>query len=146
MAIQDKLVFLFKAPKQDEESDKYEVELKENGFHVNQLKTLDFVYKNLELLKQKLEQPKSYNGIIFSSPRCVYGVKNALNDFDLHNCWKEKYNYVVGNGTCETALKYLNLSCDGKESGNANNLGDIIIASKYIALKLFKCLTIKCYR
>lgn len=132
MAIKNNFVLLFKAPKSDDETDEYESILSENGFLVKQIKTLDFEYKNLQDLNEKLQKPERYNGIIFSSPRCVYGMKNALDDNELNDIWQKKYNYVVGNGTYETAIKCLNLKCDGKESGNANNLADIMIHSNLI--------------
>lgn len=130
MKIINKAVLLFKVPPSNNEDDFYEVMLVKENFNVKQVKTLDFEYKNLDTLKTKLKSPDEYSGIIFSSPRCVFGTKNALCDEKLDAKWKGKSNYVVGSTTHETAIKCLGIDCLGKESGNANNLAVIIIKGK----------------
>lgn len=129
MEIKPASILLFKVPKADAESDDYESLLSNKGFDAKIIKSLNFEYGNLSILKEKLDNPAMFNGIIFSSPRCVTAVQNALGSSDINAQWKGKYNYVVGNGTYDLALKVLCLDCKGKESGNANNLSEIIIQS-----------------
>nr|XP_022910499.1 uroporphyrinogen-III synthase-like [Onthophagus taurus] len=119
MSITKNLIFLLKSQSNDEKDDKYEIILRENGFQVIQVKTIDFKYKNLNLLENKLKCPNDYAGMILSSPRCVLAVKYACK---LPNEWKLKENYVVGEATYELALKELDVECGGKETGNADNL------------------------
>lgn len=114
---------------QVDESDKYAALLEANGYQVNQIKTLEFVFKNLNNLQEKLNNPDKYSGIALSSPRCVEAVCKALDGRKIDDSWKAKRNYVVGEATYEAALKLLELKCFGKESGNAVNLAKIIVES-----------------
>lgn len=132
MQIINNCVLLLKAEKSDESSDKYEVMLTEKGFTVKHLKTLEFAYKNLNELEERLENPQNYNGIIFTTPRSVRAVKEAIGDESLRAEWKEghKLNYVVGEATFKAALNELGLECKGQDSGNATNLAELILCGK----------------
>lgn len=127
MSIIKDYVLLLKSQRNDEMEDEYEVILKENGYKVKQVKTLDFTYVNLEKLKEKLLKPADYSGIVFSSPRCVNAVKLALTNESLRNDWNIKDNYVVGEATHKAALEELNLNCLGKDTGNANILSQVML-------------------
>ncbi|KAF2900463.1 hypothetical protein ILUMI_05715 [Ignelater luminosus] len=147
MQIINNCVLLLKAEKSDESTDKYEVMLTERGFTVKHLKTLEFVYKSLNELKEKLENPQNYNGIIFTTPRSVRAVKEAIGNECLRSEWKDghKLNYVVGEATFNAALNELGLRCKGQESGNANNLAELILCDKDEISKrfLFPCGNLK---
>lgn len=123
-------VLLLKAPK-DEGNDKYETILKENGFNVKYLQILDFDFINLSELQLKLCKENDYTGIIFTSPRAVTATKLCLNygnaSLRIKDRWGSKKNYVVGEATHELVEQDLSLQCQGKESGNANNLAERII-------------------
>lgn len=54
----------------------------------------------------------------------------ALNDKQIDKEWHEKNNFVVGETTFSSAKNQLGLTCFGKDSGNANNLADIILKGK----------------
>lgn len=125
MSVTKKFVLLLKAQKTDE--DEYEVMLRAQGYNVEQLKTIDFNYVNLDKIKSKLLNPNDYSGIIFSSPRCVIAIKLALEDKNLSDDWNLKDNYVVGETTYKTALQELSLKCLGKETGNADVLSQLML-------------------
>lgn len=120
-------VLLLKSQKSEGESDKYEDTLKKRGYASYHVKTLDFKYQNLEVLARKLSNADEFSGIILSSPRCVNAVSQALNGKTISDKWKSKQNFVVGETTGEVALKLLDLTCQGSETGNANNLATKII-------------------
>lgn len=123
-------VLLLKAEKSEETEDKYEAMLTKAGFDVKHVRTLEFQFKNLEELKEKLFKPDSYSGIIFTTPRSVQATCKALNNENLNKRWMLKNNYVVGEATYQHALNDCDLNCKGKESGNAKKLADIIINDK----------------
>lgn len=130
MKLLKKCVLLLKAEKSEEAEDKYESVLMKAGFDVKHLKTLDFKFKNLDELRNKLNKPNNYSGIIFTTPRSVKALCEALNDKNLDSNWRLKYNYVVGETTYEHALNECGLNCKGQESGNAKKLADVIINDK----------------
>lgn len=124
-------VLLLKSQHTDGPVDKYEDLLASNGFEVRQVKTLVFDFKNLTNLKEKLINSDAYQGIIFSSPRCVQAVHLAVeNEKNIILPWRQKYNFVVGENTHTQASSRLDLECEGKESGNAANLSKVILESK----------------
>lgn len=123
-------VLLLKAQKCDENNDKYDSKLMQEGFVVKQVKTLEFEYKNLDKLRISLDEPEKFSGIIFASPRCVIATKLALEGSKINKKWTLKDNFVVGETTAEKAAQDLDLDCSGKETGNANNLADILLQDK----------------
>lgn len=127
MSVIKNCVLLLKSQKTDEANDQYEELLTANGYDVHQIKTLVFAYNNLEILAKKLHNVDNYTGIILSSPRCVNAVHLALDGCNLDARWRSKENFVVGEATFEAAKRCLSLVCKGSETGNANNLADIII-------------------
>lgn len=127
MPVIKKKVLLLKAESENA-SDKFSPLLIKNNFIVIYVKTLEFVYTSLEHLKQKLDTPSAYSGLIFATPRSVGAVSKALcASVSISPVWKEKRNFVVGETTKEAASR-LGLICEGHQSGNANNLADYISA------------------
>ncbi|CAO1394116.1 unnamed protein product [Diamesa serratosioi] len=118
-------VVLFKAESIDN-SDKY-VELLEKHFKVIAIPTLDFVYKNLTELKEKLKNANDYSGIIFTSPRSINAIVKSLRDEKLPAEWSLLKNYSVGESTYNLAQSLLHLKTHGKEAGNAKDLANIIV-------------------
>ncbi|CAO1414071.1 unnamed protein product [Diamesa hyperborea] len=117
-------VVLFKSESIDQ-SDKY-VDLLEKHFKVISIPTLDFVYKNLDELKEKLENASRYSGIIFTSPRSINAVVKSLKNDKLPEDWKSLKNYSVGESSHDLAQSLLNLDTHGNEAGNAKELAKII--------------------
>ncbi|KAJ8920147.1 hypothetical protein NQ315_011806 [Exocentrus adspersus] len=129
--IQRKSVLLLKSQTTDGATDKYEELLRTNGFEVRLVKTLVFNFKNLDTLKEKLLASNAYEGVIFSSPRCVQAVVSAVeDDFEVVGAWQAKHNFTVGEATYTEALSKLGLECEGKESGSALNLTKVIVERK----------------
>lgn len=128
MSVIKNCVLLLKSENPHETTDKYNELLTKNGYKIQQVKTLVFNYKNLCNLKKKLQNPDDYTGIILSSPRCVNSV--YLADNNCNDLWKYKKNFVVGEATFDAAKNKIGLVCEGSETGNANNLADLIIESK----------------
>lgn len=123
-----KYVLLLKSQKGDSSNDKYEELLTINGFNVKQGKTLVFDYKNLNNLRERLENHTNYEGIIFSSPRCVQATYLATKDKeDIIPPWHSKTNFVVGEATYQDSLEKLTLKCKGKETGNSIKLSQFIL-------------------
>ncbi|KAF5307393.1 hypothetical protein FQR65_LT18428 [Abscondita terminalis] len=107
MKIIHKSVLLLKS---ENNEDKYDAALTDNGFLVKHIRTLEFRYINLEQLHSKIRSPDDYDGIIFTTPRSVKALKEALANDILDPKWSG-----------------LNLECRGKESGNAKNLSSVIL-------------------
>ncbi|KAF5292487.1 hypothetical protein FQA39_LY14034 [Lamprigera yunnana] len=145
MRVLKNCVLLLKAEKFEDTEDKYDAVLTEQGFLVKHLKTLDFKFSNLEQLKYCMLYPNNYEGIIFTTPRAVQGLRKALGSDILHPDWHHKQNYVVGEATHSLVLNEFCISCEGKESGNAKNLSTIILNHKEKIFKpfLFPCGNLK---
>lgn len=125
-------VLLLKSQKGDSQNDKYEILLLENGFSVTHCRTLIFEFKNVDQLGKYLKDESKYEGIIFSSPRCVQAIYLAVKDKqDMLNSWQSKHNFVVGEITYKDALDKLKLSCKGRETGNALKLSHVIVEGKF---------------
>ncbi|EFA10147.1 uroporphyrinogen-III synthase [Tribolium castaneum] len=116
--------------KSDTTDDKYTKLLQARNFKVMAVKTLVFEYKNAAILREKLLSADKYSGILLSSPRCVSAVSQALEKRLVQELWGPKSNYTVGESTYKEALDKLGVECQGKESGNAKNLAQLIIQSK----------------
>lgn len=144
--ILENCILLLKSQKGDNQNDKYENCLVENGFSVKQCKTLIFNFINLDCLEVKLSCPHQYEGIIFSSPRCVQAVNLAAKkrQQDILKQWQSKDNFGVGEATYKEAIETLQLNCRGKETGNAMNLSQFILKGRINFLFLKP--TIKCIK
>ncbi|KAF5283505.1 hypothetical protein FQR65_LT02658 [Abscondita terminalis] len=112
MKIIHKSVLLLKS---ENNEDKYDAALTDNGFLVKHIRTLEFRYINLEQLHSKIRSPDDYDGIIFTTPRSVKALKEALANDILDPKWSGKCNYVVGEATYDILLKGLNLECRDKK-------------------------------
>ncbi|XP_065364574.1 uroporphyrinogen-III synthase [Calliphora vicina] len=119
-------VIIFKS--ESESTDVYAAELQHHYFNPIFVPTLTFAFKNLEKLRAKLQHPDDYEGMIFTSPRCVEAVVKALDTQELPGGWKMLHNYAVGEVTHNFALTELQqLFTHGKTTGNARNLAEFII-------------------
>ncbi|EDW86214.1 uncharacterized protein Dwil_GK16872 [Drosophila willistoni] len=119
-------VIIFKS--ESESTEIYAETLNAHNFQPIFIPTLSFGFKNLDELQRKLQNPDKYAGIIFTSPRCVEAVSEALQLSELPGGWKLLHNYSVGEVTHNLALSTLQqLFTHGKQTGNARNLGDYIV-------------------
>lgn len=113
---------------ESESTDTYTCLLRENNFDPIFIPTLEFRFKNLDQLQEKLQSPESFSGIIFTSPRSVEACQQALIAIrsKLDPKWTDAHNYCVGEVTHNLIHTALDLNARGKHSGNANNLADFI--------------------
>lgn len=119
-------VLIFKS--ESDSTDLYTAELEHNNFRAVFIPTLSFGFKNLDKLNAKLQHPDDYAGIIFTSPRCIEAVQQALEGRELKGAWKMLHNYAVGETTHALAHDMLNqLFTHGKQTGNARNLAEFIV-------------------
>lgn len=111
-----------------ESSDSYTCMLRENNFEPYFVPTLEFRFKNLDKLQEKLQAPDAFSGIIFTSPRSVEACEQALTEIHskIDEKWSKLHNYCVGEVTHNLIHVALDLNARGKHTGNANNLADFI--------------------
>lgn len=114
---------------ESESSDSYATLLRENNFDPIFVPTLGFGFKNLEKLKEKLNEPDNYAGIVFTSPRSVEACEQAIKGTNFDKKWKELCNYCVGDVTHNMIHVVLDMNARGKQTGNANNLAEYIFES-----------------
>ncbi|KAH8410538.1 hypothetical protein KR222_004727, partial [Zaprionus bogoriensis] len=119
-------VIIFKS--ESESTEVYAETLLGHNFQPVFVPTLSFGFKQLDQLRAKLMEPDRYAGIVFTSPRCVEAVAEALQPGELPGGWKLLHNYAVGEVTHNLALGALQqLFTHGKQAGNARNLGEYIV-------------------
>lgn len=114
---------------ESESADSYTCLLRENNFEPLFVPTLEFRYKNLDKLYEKLCTADAFSGIIFTSPRSVDACEQALNELGptkIDAEWTKLHNYCVGEVTHNLIHVALDLNARGKHTGNANNLADFI--------------------
>ncbi|XP_053695616.1 uroporphyrinogen-III synthase [Sabethes cyaneus] len=132
---------------ENDNSDVYSALLQKNGFEPVFVPTLDFCFKNLDVLRDRLLSPYKYSGLIFTSPRSISAVRDALGGQRLKDDWKTLENYCVGETSHDLVLRTLELETKGQQSGNASNLADLMktdLYNKTITLPfLFPCGNLK---
>lgn len=121
-----KRVVLLKS--ESESVDTYTSLLRTSNFEPIFVPTLEFRFKFLDKLREKLQTPDVYSGIVFTSPRSVEACEEALNEenLKLNEKWSKLHNYCVGEVTHNLIHVALDLNARGKHTGNANNLADFI--------------------
>lgn len=139
-----KFVVLFQGDA-SENDNKYVNMLSESGIYVKNIPTLSFNFVNAEKLKNCLENADDYGGIIFTSSRAVNAVAFSLTSNSCLEKWKDKFIFSVGQATSEMAQSLLNLETCGSDSGNSENLCEIILqkCEKYNKPLLFPCSNIR---
>lgn len=113
---------------ESESTDSYTELLRENNFRPLFVPTLEFRFKLLDKLREKLQAPDQYSGIVFTSPRSVEACEEALGEQQLKidDKWSTLHNYCVGEVTHNMIHVALGLNARGKHSGSANTLADFI--------------------
>ncbi|EFX86107.1 hypothetical protein DAPPUDRAFT_44826 [Daphnia pulex] len=140
------IVALFKSTDETiSNDDRYLSILEENNFIGMLVPTLSFQFQT-EHLRECLNQPEKYSGMILTSQRSAESVNKAV--ADLSDAWKEKRHYCVGIKTAETAATLLGLkNLAGQDCGNAENLSSLIVQefqNGYLPLPLlFPCSSLK---
>ncbi|XP_062552534.1 uroporphyrinogen-III synthase-like [Armigeres subalbatus] len=116
---------------ESENSESYPSLLRKHGFEPVFVPTLDFSFKNLDVLRDRLLSPYKYSGLIFTSPRAITAVWDALEGNRLKDDWKPLENYSVGETSSDLIQRKLELTTKGQHSGNASNLADFIKTDLY---------------
>lgn len=123
-----KHVLLLKAPKEDEE-DRFVDALAQVGYRPVLVPVLSFKFVNQQELASALQNADDLSGVIFTSPRSVQAVTQAVSllkdsggtfDPTFIRC------FVVGEATAAAATA-AGFSPEGQESGNAESLVNIIL-------------------
>ncbi|XP_055595828.1 uroporphyrinogen-III synthase-like [Uranotaenia lowii] len=116
---------------ESDNSEAYAGLLQKQGLEPIFVPTLDFSFKNLEVLRDQLLSPYKYSGLIFTSPRSITAVRDALKGQKLKDDWKTLANYCVGETSYDLILRSLDLDTKGQHSGNASNLADFMKTDLY---------------
>uniref|UniRef100_A0A6M2DH34 Uroporphyrinogen-III synthase n=1 Tax=Xenopsylla cheopis TaxID=163159 RepID=A0A6M2DH34_XENCH len=125
MILRNNVLLCKAAPNLESGSDPYEENLRKHGYKVNSVPPIDFIYKKSN--ENNIGDSHTYSGIIFTSPRSVIGFKQIING-DLSWFNQTLHIFVVGQGTAKMVENNLRLKTTGKETGNASDLADLIIA------------------
>lgn len=132
----EKTVYLFRS---GDESDPYEEALEGFGYAPVSIPVLEFELVNGEALRQALEHPRSYDGVIFTSPRAVDALAEAMSWLPTENMvWHSKPVFAVGPKTADE-LRQIGFDPTGEGSGSAALLADQIARSEFERPLLFLC-------
>ncbi|XP_054258634.1 uroporphyrinogen-III synthase-like isoform X4 [Macrosteles quadrilineatus] len=125
-------VLIFKAIADDlGDKDPYVSALTEQGYSVLTVPVLELKYRNLIVLKEKLDRPEKYGGMILSNPRCVQAIAEAVGGAEgLPEEWRERPAYTVGETTAQLASELLELDTSDTASANAASLASIILKKR----------------
>lgn len=129
-------VYLFRS---GDESDPYEEALADAGYAGISIPVLTFETVNAEKLREALEHPRSYDGLIFTSPRAVEAVASAMSWLPTENVmWHSKSIFAVGPKTA-SELRQIGFEPTGEGSGSAEMLSEHIAACEFTRPLLFVC-------
>lgn len=122
-----------------DEADPYEEALGAEGFEAASLSVLAFENVNASELRGALEHPNSYDGLIFTSPRAVEALGEAMPWLPAENLlWHGKSVFAVGPRTARE-LRRIGFEPEGEESGSAEMLADYIGTKTFAQPLLFLC-------
>ncbi|XP_011314418.1 uroporphyrinogen-III synthase [Fopius arisanus] len=112
-----------------EGQDSYATAFEGAGYSCQVLTAISFSFVNTQKLRDCLETPESYSGLILTSQRAVEAIKKSISENPLKTLWKELPVYCVGPATENLVRNTLDLpNCMGSESGNAQELAKFIIS------------------
>lgn len=132
----ERIVFLCRS---GDESDAYEAALAEAGYRAISIPVLHFEMVNQNDLREALEHPQSYDGLIFTSPRAVEAMAGAMPWLPTENVlWHMKPIFAVGPKTA-SELRRIGFEPTGEDSGTAAMLFEHIAASRFARPLLFLC-------
>ncbi|XP_041984859.1 uroporphyrinogen-III synthase-like [Aricia agestis] len=113
-------VVLFKSPSED-----YELAFRGSEYEVVFVEPLQFEYRNLVELGERLQQP--YDGVVFTSPRAVEAVARCWSPAKFA-LWNTRKVYTVGEASAHKIKIALGLDAVGSATGNAETLAELIAA------------------
>ncbi|XP_055379786.1 uroporphyrinogen-III synthase-like [Condylostylus longicornis] len=113
---------------ESESTEEYVEQLKKHKLNPVFVPTLGFAFRQLDVLKERLNDSEKYSGLILTSPRSVDAIREALGNAPIPEGWKKLHNYSVGEATHHLAMMNLNqLYTKGKETGTSGTLADYIL-------------------
>lgn len=122
-----------------DEPDAYEDTLEADGYEVSCMPVLAFENVNEQDLREALERPARYDGLVFTSPRAVDAFGEAMPWLPTENVlWHGKPVYAVGPRTAD-ALRTIGFTPEGEESGSAERLAERIRKQDFERPLLFLC-------
>lgn len=132
----DRVVVLFRS---GDESDPYEEALADAGYRGISVPVLEFEFVHSKELREVLEHPRNYDGMIFTSPRAVDAVASAMSWLPTENViWHTKSIFAVGPKTA-AELRKIGFEPTGDGSGSADMLSEHIAACTFKRSLLFLC-------
>lgn len=132
----DAIIFKSSFDENDSKKDAYIEKLQELNINCHPIKSIDISFFNTAKLTEKLDSPEKYEGIIFSSPRCVAAVVECNIDIEKWSC---KRIFVVGEKTAEYVTSKLGLTPEGQSTGNASSLATYILTQQICKPLLLPC-------
>lgn len=131
-----RVVILFRS---GDESDPYEDALAEAGYTGISVPVLEFEFVHPDGLREALEHPRSYDGLIFTSPRSVEAMASAMSWLPAENMmWHSKAIFAIGPKTA-AELRQIGFEPTGEGSGSADMLAEHIAACEFKRPLLFLC-------
>lgn len=131
-----RLVYLFRAGK---DPDPYEQALAEKGFAGVSISVLTFEPVRQKELREVLEHPKDFAGMILTSPRAVDMLAEAMTWLPTENAlWHTKRIFAVGPRTADE-LRAIGFDAEGEECGSAADLARHIVQCDFERPLLFLC-------
>lgn len=131
---EDSFFVLFKGERDDpSDDDPFLIRLKQKFKNVLRLPVLSFEYINRDELADQLSVPSNYSGLVFTSPRSVKSVQQALDgNKEILDALRCKLLFCVGPKTGAAIRKEFNLEDSreiiGERTGNASALGQLIVS------------------
>lgn len=116
------------------EPDPYVDAFAEAGMEATCVPVLAFTFPHQEALRERLQRPAAYDGLICTSPRAVRALREAFAEPVVDaGAWQAKTAYAVGPRTAE-GLRDLGFEPVGEESGSAAALASVIANKKLLFL------------
>ncbi|XP_074600084.1 uroporphyrinogen-III synthase-like [Brevipalpus obovatus] len=131
---EDSVFVLFKGERDDpSDDDPFLLRLKQTFKNVVRFPVLSFEYINRDKLANKLSATTDYCGLVFTSPRSVKSVQQAVSgNKKIINELKQKLLFCVGPKTATAIRQEFSLEdsikINGEQAGNANALGELIVS------------------
>lgn len=104
--------------------------LEQRGIDVQTLPAISFRFKELDKLRDCLNRPVNYCGLIVTSGRAVEAIRSSITDQADLAGWKKLRNYCVGQTTRNKVEADLGDGWSisgGGDTGNAELLADLIL-------------------
>ncbi len=109
------------------------------GFEVVNLPVLEYEYTHVKELREALQRPESYSGLILTSPRAVVALAEQLRWLPSETgSWHTRRIFAVGPRT-SGALEALGFSPEGASSGSGEQLAQYIVSQDIELPLLFLC-------